>query len=100
MAQTYRDLNNQLDEAEKDIIQAMNRTACLDSSNIFTLMPLLIEEYNKKKRSVEQIIAKIEKTKREEKKLLQSLQKKYKKKVTVADLLQIISENDQTNIEP
>jgi DNA-binding NarL/FixJ family response regulator len=100
MAKTYRDLNKQLDDAERDIIEAMNRTVGLDSSNIFTMMPLLVEEYNQKKRNVEQIIAKIEKTKQAEKKLLKSLQKKYKKKFTAADLLQILTENDQTNTEP
>lgn len=100
LAEAYRNLNQQLDVAEKDVIEAMSRTAGMNSSNIFTLMPILVKEYEQKKRNVEQIIAKIEKTKEAEKKLLESLQKKYKKKLTVADLLQIISENDQTNTEP
>ena len=63
----HRDLLNQLNEAEKEVIEAMNRVVITD--DFLEILPQAIDEQAKLTVKVETILANIQQTKQEEEKI-------------------------------
>lgn len=88
----HRDLLNQLNEAENEVIEAMNRARVTDG--FLEILPQVLDEQAKLIIKVETIIANIQKTKQEEEIFLKDLEKNHGRKFSVNELIEELKEND------